>query len=36
VTSQNMEATVIKDAAVKVTDLCITAVAAACTAAGVS
>jgi D-xylose transport system substrate-binding protein len=36
VTTQNMQATVIKDGAVKASDLCITAVASACTAAGVS
>jgi D-xylose transport system substrate-binding protein len=36
VTAQNMEATVIKDGAVKASDVCITAVASACTAAGVS
>jgi D-xylose transport system substrate-binding protein len=36
VTSQNMEATVVKDGAAKVSDLCIAAVASACTAAGVS
>jgi D-xylose transport system substrate-binding protein len=35
VTSDNMAATVIKDAAVKVSELCITAVASACTAAGI-
>jgi D-xylose transport system substrate-binding protein len=32
VTTQNMEATVVKDGAVKVSDLCVAAVAAACTA----
>jgi len=36
VTIQNMASTVIKDGAVKVSELCISAVAAACTAAGVS
>jgi D-xylose transport system substrate-binding protein len=36
VTSQNMASTVVKDAAVKASDLCITAVASACTAAGIS
>jgi D-xylose transport system substrate-binding protein len=35
VTTQNMQATVVKDAAVKVSDLCITSLASACTAAGV-
>ncbi len=35
VTTQNMEATVVKDGAVKVSDLCITSLASACTAAGV-
>jgi D-xylose transport system substrate-binding protein len=35
VTSANMADTVVKDAAVKVADLCITAVADACTAAGI-
>jgi D-xylose transport system substrate-binding protein len=35
VTTQNMQATVVKDGAVKVSDLCITSLAAACTAAGV-
>jgi D-xylose transport system substrate-binding protein len=36
VTTKNMESTVIKDAAQKVSDVCIAAVAAACTAAGIS
>jgi D-xylose transport system substrate-binding protein len=36
VTTDNMASTVIKDAAVKKSDLCITAVAAACTAAGIN
>ena len=36
VTSANMAATVVKDKAVKVSDLCISAVASACTAAGIS
>jgi D-xylose transport system substrate-binding protein len=36
VTTQNMEATVVKDGAAKVSDLCIAAVASACTAAGIS
>jgi D-xylose transport system substrate-binding protein len=36
VTSQNMAATVVKDQAVKVADLCVTAVRAACTAAGIN
>jgi D-xylose transport system substrate-binding protein len=36
VTTQNMQATVVKDQAVKVSDLCIAAVASACTAAGIS
>jgi D-xylose transport system substrate-binding protein len=35
VTVSNMAATVVKDGAVKVSDLCITAVASACTAAGI-
>jgi D-xylose transport system substrate-binding protein len=35
VTTANMAATVVKDGAVKVSDLCITAVASACTAAGI-
>jgi hypothetical protein len=35
VTTDNMAATVVKDAAVKVADLCVTATAAACTAAGI-
>ena len=35
VTADNMAATVVKDAAVKVSELCITAVASACTAAGI-
>ena len=34
VTSANMASTVVKDGAVKKADLCITQVAAACTAAG--
>ncbi|MCU1486875.1 MAG: D-xylose-binding periplasmic protein [Actinomycetia bacterium] len=36
VTSENMQATVIKDGAAKVSELCVAAVAAACTAAGIS
>ena len=36
VTTANMASTVVKDAAVKKSDLCITAVAAACTAAGIN
>jgi D-xylose transport system substrate-binding protein len=36
VTTQNMEATVIKDTAQKASDVCIAAIAAACTAAGIS
>jgi D-xylose transport system substrate-binding protein len=36
VTTANMEATVVKDGAVKVSDLCVTAVAAACSANGIS
>ncbi len=36
VTSANMATTVVKDNAVKVSDLCVTAVAQACTAAGIS
>ena len=36
VTTSNMASTVVKDGAVKASDLCITAVAAACTAAGIS
>jgi D-xylose transport system substrate-binding protein len=36
VTTQNMGSTVVKDGAVKASDLCISAVAAACTAAGIS
>jgi D-xylose transport system substrate-binding protein len=36
VTTQNMASTVVKDGAVKAADLCISAVAAACTAAGIS
>jgi D-xylose transport system substrate-binding protein len=36
VTTSNLASTVIKDAAVKVSDLCIAAVASACTAAGIS
>ncbi|HEX3541542.1 MAG TPA: substrate-binding domain-containing protein [Acidimicrobiales bacterium] len=36
VTTANMESTVVKDGAVKVSDLCITAVASACSAAGIS
>lgn len=36
VTSDNMEATVVKDGAIKVSDLCVGDVAAACTAAGIS
>ncbi len=35
VTADNMASTVVKDAAVKVPDLCVTAVAAACAAAGI-
>ncbi len=35
VTSQNMQATVVADGAVKVSDLCITSLAAACTTAGI-
>jgi D-xylose transport system substrate-binding protein len=35
VTADNMAATVVKDGAVKASDLCITAVASACTAAGI-
>ncbi|MDQ1492131.1 MAG: D-xylose transport system substrate-binding protein, partial [Actinomycetota bacterium] len=35
VTADNMAATVVKDKAVKVSDLCVSAVAAACTAAGI-
>jgi D-xylose transport system substrate-binding protein len=35
VTGDNMAATVVKDKAVKVSDLCVSAVAAACTAAGI-
>jgi D-xylose transport system substrate-binding protein len=35
VTGQNMQATVVTDGAVKVSDLCITSLAAACTSAGV-
>lgn len=35
VTTQNMASTVVKDGAVKVSDLCVGAVAAACTAAGI-
>ena len=35
VTIDNMKSTVIKDAAVKASDLCVSAVAAACTAAGI-
>ncbi len=35
VTSENMASTVVKDEAVKVSDLCVTAVAAACTTAGI-
>ncbi|HEX3621599.1 MAG TPA: substrate-binding domain-containing protein [Acidimicrobiales bacterium] len=35
VTTQNLQSTVVKDGAVKVSDLCITALASACTAAGV-
>jgi D-xylose transport system substrate-binding protein len=35
VTSANMAATVVKDGAVKASDLCVTAVAAACTTAGI-
>jgi D-xylose transport system substrate-binding protein len=36
VTTQNMAATVVKDQAVKISDLCVKAVRAACTAAGIS
>ena len=36
VTAQNMAATVVKDGAVKVSDLCVGAVKSACTAAGIS
>jgi D-xylose transport system substrate-binding protein len=36
VTTQNMESTVIKDGAQKASDVCIAAVASACTAAGIS
>ena len=36
VTTTNMESTVVKDGAVKTADLCVAAVAAACTAAGIS
>jgi D-xylose transport system substrate-binding protein len=36
VTTQNMQSTVVKDQAVKVSELCIPAVASACTAAGIS
>jgi D-xylose transport system substrate-binding protein len=36
VTTTNMASTVVKDQAVKVSDLCITALASACTAAGIS
>ena len=36
VTTSNMAATVVKDGAVKVSDLCVSAVAAACTTAGIS
>jgi D-xylose transport system substrate-binding protein len=36
VTADNMQATVIKDGAAKVSELCVAAVAAACTAAGIS
>jgi D-xylose transport system substrate-binding protein len=36
VTTDNMKSTVIADSAVKVPDLCISAVASACTAAGIS
>jgi D-xylose transport system substrate-binding protein len=36
VTTQNMAATVVKDGAVKVSDLCVGAVKSACTAAGIS
>ena len=35
VTTANMASTVVKDGAVKKADLCITAVASACTAAGI-
>jgi D-xylose transport system substrate-binding protein len=35
VTTDNMAATVVKDAAVKISDLCVSATAAACTAAGI-
>jgi D-xylose transport system substrate-binding protein len=36
VTTQNMASTVVKDSAVKASDLCIAAVASSCTAAGIS
>jgi D-xylose transport system substrate-binding protein len=36
VTSSNMQATVVKDGAVTVSNLCTSAVKAACTAAGIS
>jgi D-xylose transport system substrate-binding protein len=36
VTAQNLQSTVIKDGAVKASDLCVAAVAAACTANGIS
>ncbi|MDQ1535337.1 MAG: D-xylose transport system substrate-binding protein, partial [Actinomycetota bacterium] len=36
VNAGNMAATVVKDAAVKVSELCVSAVASACTAAGIS
>jgi D-xylose transport system substrate-binding protein len=36
VTTANMESTVVKDGAVKVSELCVSAVASACTAAGIS
>ena len=36
VTAANMDATVVKDEAVKMADLCIAEVASACTAAGIS
>ena len=36
VTSQNMASTVVKDGAVKASDLCVAAVASACTSAGIS
>jgi D-xylose transport system substrate-binding protein len=36
VTTQNLQATVVKDGAVKVSDLCISSLASACTAAGVA